>query len=54
MNESRKQFEEWVTKDSLNKESVLAEFNDGRYSVRSTQKKWEGWQASRQALEGNS
>lgn len=50
--EQRDKFEDWVTRDSLHKESVLSKFNDGRYQVRSTQKQWQGWWACYQLMKG--
>lgn len=54
MDESRKQFEEWIastTNSDLHRGVMLDRRESGRYSHLATENKWEAWQASREAIE---
>lgn len=54
MDESRKQFEEWIastTNSDLHRGVMLDRRESGRYSHLATENKWEAWQASRAAIE---
>ena len=56
MDESRKQFEEWITKDvssEIHKEIILNIGWNDDYSHNPTRIQWQAWKASRQALEEN-
>ena len=51
MKSSRDQFEEWCTRGMNWVKNVAVERNDsGEYRLNTTQKKWEAWQASREAM----
>lgn len=54
MDESRKQFEEWVSAviswDSMFLHSI---YSDDDYHFEEVQTLWQAWQASRQALQDN-
>jgi len=49
MDESRKQFEEWMT--DMGKHPLAIEKVDGNYILASARTQWEAWQASRAAIE---
>lgn len=54
MEESRKQFEEWVanmTNSDLHRAMMLHRRDSGVYGHLATQNKWEAWRASRAAIE---
>lgn len=51
MKSSREQFEEWCTRGMNWVKNVAVERTDsGEYRLNTTQKKWEAWQASREAM----
>ncbi|MCZ9578928.1 hypothetical protein K9J15_03600 [Enterobacter cloacae] len=52
MNESRKQFEEWMT--DMGKHPLAIEKVDGNYILASARTQWEAWNASRAAIEKGS
>lgn len=49
MDESRKQFEEWMT--DMGKHPLAIEKVDGNYILASARTQWEAWKASREAIE---
>lgn len=53
MDESRKQFEEWITNTSsdLLRVVMIKRREDGIYRHLATENKWKAWQASRAAIE---
>lgn len=53
MDESRKQFEDWVVKDvssEIHKEIILSLGWNEDYRHNTTRIQWEAWQASREAM----
>lgn len=53
MDESRKQFEEWIKAERPRLFLELLETYPTRYSDPATERLWQAWLASRQALEDN-
>lgn len=53
MQDSRKQFEEWIAKTTnsdLHREIILHRRESGSYSHLATENEWKAWQASREAI----